>query len=171
MVIDRPTAGRFIAAYMAFLGTLVSDEEKHGASVLQWLPIGRNRFVAERSQLDVYRGAHPEADAEMLDAIAALRLGRWIYLRDTASYSVLLAEDSTCAYGVVGLTERLRDVVSGESGVIINAGLLPLNGRWVCDALLENPIWLGPNMRRDLTATYQTLRKTGHFSLGPAPMR
>jgi hypothetical protein len=107
MVIDRPIADRFIAAYMAFLGTLVSDEEKRGKSPSQWLIIGRDRYGADRSQLDVYRNAHPEADTKILDVIAAIRLGRWVYLKDSRSYSVLLAEDGSAAYGVLGLTDRL----------------------------------------------------------------
>lgn len=169
MVIDRSTAGRFIAAYMAFLGTVVGDEEKRGRSPTEWLVIGRDRYAADRSLLDAYRSSHPEADAEMLDAIVAMRIGRWVYLKDTRSYSVLLTEDSSAAYAVLGLTNRLREVAQGESGVVMQAGLMPLNGRWVCDGLLENILLLGPNMRRDLSADYQALRAEGRFSLGPDP--
>lgn len=167
MVIDQPTSGRFIAAYLAFLGTLVSDDEKRGKSSSEWLVIGRARYAADRAQLETYRSAHPETDAEMLDSIAAMRVDQCIYLRDTRSYSVLLAKDSSAAYAVLGLTERLREVAQGESGAVMQAGLMPLNGRWVCDGLLKNMLLLGANMRRDLTAAYQALRADGHFSLGP----
>ncbi len=167
MVIDHPTSARFIAAYMAFLGTLVSDGEKRGKSSSEWLVMGRARYAADRSQLETYRSAHPEMDAEMLDAIAAMQIDQWVYLKDTRSYFVLLAKDSSVAYAVLGLTERLRDVAQGESGVVLQTGLMPLNGRWVCDGLLKNMLLLGPNMRRDLTAAYQALRADGHFSLGP----
>lgn len=167
MVIDPPISGRFIAAYMAFLGTLVSDDEKRGKYSTEWLVIGRGRYAADRSQLEAYRSAHPETDADMRDAIGAMRIDQWVYLKDTRSYSVLLAKDSSAAYAVLGLTERLREVAQGESGVVMLAGLMPLNGRWVCDGLLKNMLLLGPNMRRDLTAAYRALRADGLFSLGP----
>ncbi|PHV10964.1 hypothetical protein [Chitinimonas sp. BJB300] len=166
MVIDRVIADRFIDSYMDFLGTLVSAEEKHGKRPAQWLAIGRARYADDRSTLARYRAAHPEADSEMLDAIAELRLGRWVYLKDTRTYSVLVAEDGSAAYGVLGLTDRLRTVAQGATGSVLRAGLVSLQGRWVCDGLLEGMVWLGPNLRRELNQTYQNLRDEGRFSLG-----
>jgi hypothetical protein len=168
MQIERSAADRFINTYMSFLGTLVSVEEKRGVRPAQWLVVGRTRYSAASETLARYRTAHPEADAEMLDAIAALKLGRWVYLKDTRSYSVLVAEDGRAAYGVLGLTDRLRDVAQGETGVVVKAGLFPLQGRWVCDALFEGIAWLGPNLRRDVGETYQRLRREGSFSIGPS---
>ncbi len=166
MLIDPFIAGRFIDTYMAFLGTLVSDEEKSGRPPSQWLVLGRVRYEADRALLARYRATLTQADDEILDAIAALKVGRWVYLKDTRSYSVLLAEDGSAAYGVLGLTDRLRGVARGETGVVMKAGLFPLQGRWVCDGLLENLAWLGPNLRRDITVIYQRLRSAGDFSLG-----
>lgn len=166
MLIDPSSAGRFIDTYMAFLGTLVSDEEKHGKPPSQWLVLGRVRYEADRTLLARYRATLTQADDEMLDAIEALKIGRWVYLKDTRSYSVLIAEDGSIAYGVLGLTDRLRVVANGETGVVMKAGLFPLQGRWVCDGLLENVAWLGLNLRRDITAIYQRLRSEGDFSLG-----
>lgn len=176
MWIDSSTAGRFIKSYMDFLGTLVSAEEKHGVPVAQWLVVGRARYGADPAALARYRVAHPEADSEILDAVAALKLGRWTYLKDTRSYSVFVAEDRSAAYGVLGLTDRLREVAQGEAGVVVTAGVFPLHGRWVCDALFEVIARLGPNLRRDVNETYQRLRRGGSFSLGPTesgtePMR
>ncbi len=172
MVIDAPTARRFISAYMAFLGSLVSAEDKAGQETTQWLVAGRDRFAADRSLLATYRAGHPQADAEMLDAIAQMQLGRWVHLKDTRAYSVLLDMDATHAYAVLGLTQRLRDITtaSGEgvgSGLVMEAALVPLNGHWVCDGLIKDPVWLGPNYRRSYTAQYQALRKNGQFSVAP----
>ncbi|MGS0740912.1 hypothetical protein ACVBEF_03600 [Glaciimonas sp. GG7] len=168
MIIDQTTANRFIDTYMDFLETLVSDEEKRSTPILEMLAIGRGRYAADRNQLNVYRSAHPEADAEMLDAIAAIRIGCWAYLKDTRSYSVLLLECDTTAYAVLGLTDPLRTMAQGCNGLMMETGVLPLNGRWVCDGLFKNPMWIGPNMRRDLNAEYQTMRKKGRFSFRPA---
>lgn len=165
MVIDRVSANRFIAAYMAFLGTLVSDEEKHGKPTTEWLVIGRARYAADRGLLDPYLASHSQGDAEMLDAISAIQVGRWVYLKDTRSYSVLLVVDGSAAYATLGLNDRLRELAQGHSGVVMVAGLVRLAGRWVCDGLLEDVVYVGPNMRREFTETYQELRKAGLFHL------
>ena len=172
MVIDEPTAQRFIEAYMHFLSSLLQPKETKGLTVMQLLAKGRDRFVADRTLLDSYRQKHPEADAEMLDAIAQSQFGRWVHLKDTRGYSVLLDDAATRAYGVLGLTQPLRTIDAGKgyvrgSGLAMQAALVPLNGRWVCDGLIQEPVWLGPNYKRSYTESYTALRKAGGFSLGP----
>lgn len=172
MIIDPPTAQRFISAYKDFLDSLLSAEDKAGKSVFARLTAGRDRFAADRTLLDNYRVAHPQADAGMLDAIAQSQIGKWVHLKDTRTYSVVLDVDATRAYAVLGLTQRLRDIslANGESmgsGLVMDAALVPLNGHWVCDGLIQNPIWLGPGYRRSYTDSYQALRKSGQFSIQP----
>lgn len=172
MVIDAPTAQRFIQTYMAFLDSLVSAKDKMGKDAIARLAAGRDRYCADRTLLDTYRAAHPKADAEMLDAIVQSQMGSWVHLKDTRAYSVLLDMDATRAYAVLGLTQPLRtiglknDKVMG-SGLVIQAALVPLNGHWVCDGLIQSPVWLGSNYRRSYTASYMALRKAGLFSVGP----
>lgn len=172
MIIDTPTAQRFISAYKDFLDSLLSAKEKAGKSVLERLAAGHDRFAADRTLLERYRAAHPQADAEMLDAMAQSQMGKWVHLKDTRTYSVLLDVDATRAYAVLGLTQRLRDIslANGEemgSGLVMGAALVPLNGRWVCDGLIQDPFWLGPGYRRSYTDSYQALRKSGQFCMVP----
>ncbi|MGL6069618.1 hypothetical protein, partial [Craterilacuibacter sp.] len=159
---------RFIAAYTNFLGTLVSKEVKRGKLTSRLLAIGRRHYAADRTLLDAFRQAHPQADGEMLDAIAGMKIGRWLYLKDTRSYSVLLDEQTEAAYGVLGLNDPLRMLTRGQSGAVFYGGVMALQGRWVCDGLLENPVWLGSNMRRGFNARYTALRACGAFSVGAA---
>ena len=166
MLLSPSSAGRFIDTYMAFLGSLVSDQEKQGQPPSRWLVLGRARYDADRSLLTRYRATLAQADDEILDAIAGLKIGRWVYLKDTRNYSVLIADDGSAAYGVLGLTDRLRVVAQGESGVVMKAGLFALQGHWICDGLIENMTRLGPSLRRDITAIYQRMRNEGKFSLG-----
>lgn len=173
MVIGPPTASRFINAYMAFLGSLVSDEDKQGPSTTTWLVKGRERYAADRSLLDTYRAAQRKlsaskrADAEMLDAIARIQVGRWVHLKDTRAYSVVLDDQATQAYAVLGLTQRIRDTNNQGTGLVMEAALVPLNGHWVCDGLIKGLVSLGPNYRRSYTAHYQALRQSGRFSVSP----
>ncbi|STR45188.1 hypothetical protein [Iodobacter fluviatilis] len=70
------------------------------------------------------------------------------------------------AYGVLGLTERLRDLTQGQAAVAVEMGLMKRGGRRVSDGLLAGLTLLGPNYKRDFTASYTELRKQGTFSLG-----
>lgn len=167
MVIDHAMARRFIATYMGFLGSLLSEEEKSGKPNIEWLVIARERYLAAPAALAAYRHDHPKADVEMLDAIATLKVGSWLYLKDTKSYSVLLDEQGESAYGVLGLTDRLRTLAQGGTGLAMQAGVFAMGGRWVCDGLLKNAAWLGSNLRKELNQSYQTLRDADRFSLGP----
>lgn len=175
MVIDAPTAQRFIATYKAFLLALAGGGKKEptGQALYRAMHKGRKCFHADRSLLDAYRAQHPHADAGMLDTIAHSQLGRWVHLKDTRTYSVLLDMDATRAYGVLGLTQPLSHIDAGEgyvmgSGLVLDAALVPLNGRWVCDGLVFDPVWLGPQYKRSYTASYTALRKAGGFSAVPA---
>lgn len=174
MQLSPSLARRFIDSYKAFLSTLPPEAERAG-DVLQVLLKGRRRYAADRSLLDGFcrqapRKGAPAHDAEMLDAIAAARIGRWIYLKDTRSYSVLLDEQGDQAFAVLGLTQRLRELYDGSSGLVFEAALVPLAGHWVCDGLIADPLALGPELRRSLTARYQLLRAEGRFSAGPGPL-
>lgn len=171
MQTDPITAARFIQAYKAFLGTLLSDAGKRGKEVTVWLAEARSLFEADPGLLGRYRAVQAdrgiEVDDPMLEAMGQMRIDRWVYLKDTRSYSVLLDADATQAYAVLGLTQRLRDVVWGGSGAAFRAALVPLNGQWVCDGLLVGPVHIGPNYRRSYTAQYQALRQQGRFSVHP----
>lgn len=153
MVIAEPTAQRFIAAYMRFLGSLLTPQETKGLAVIPLLNKGRARFVADCTLLARYRQKHPQADAEMLDAIVQSQFGRGVHLKDTRGYSVRLDDAATRAYGVLGLTQPLHNIDAGEgyvmgSGLAMQAALVPLNDRWVRDGLIQDPVWLGPGYKR-----------------------
>ena len=168
MIIDPALALRFINTYKDFLGTLLSKQEQRGKSLTQCLVEGRDHYMADQATLTHYRKKHPQADTEMLDAIAALRVERWIYLKDTRYYSVWLDEQGQAAYAVHGLTDRLRVVTQGYTGVTIVAGLISLQGRWVSDGLLQDVVLLSPNYMREYTAIYRGLREQKRLSLGAA---
>jgi hypothetical protein len=171
MQIDAPTARRFIQAYMAFLGSLLPEQRKQGLQTTQWLVQARALWVADPSLLQAYRQAQARQsvamDEPMLDAIAQARIDHWVYLKDARSYSVFLDARATQAYAVLGLTQRLRDVGLESSGATFKAALVPLNGHWVCDGLLAEPVHLGPNYRREFNTQYQSLRQQGRFSASP----
>jgi hypothetical protein len=173
MVIAPALARRFIGSYKDFLLSLLTPAEREQQhDVVPLLVKGRERWVAERSLLDRYRAQTPQPgtaarDDEMLDAIAAARIGRWVYLKDTRTYSVLLDEQAEMALAVLDLTQPLRALSDGSSGLVFEAAVLPLAGHWVCDGLISGPLMLGGNLRRSCTERYTALRAQGRFSAAP----
>ena len=99
---------------------------------------------------------------DMAAALATLRQDRWIYLRDTAHYSVLLETKQDAAYAVKCLTTRLRDLVGG-SGAIVQCGLLVFRGQVISDGLLSFDAWIGQNYKRSFNEKVADLREGGLF--------
>jgi len=166
MVIEPTRARHFISHYQNFLTSIADTQECQGKTGLEILALARKRFASDRNLFSVWREQNSNRDAEILDAIANIEIGRWVYLKDTRSYSVFLREDGEAAYAVQGLTNKLRDI-SGHSGISMLAGVFPLDGKYVCDGLLEGVLTLGSNYMASFRECYQSLRSTGRFYAAP----
>jgi len=68
------------------------------------------------------------------------------------------------AFGVVGLTERIRDIV-GAPGVMIETGLVRYRGKFVCDGLVSRLVYLGPGYHKSYGAIYRDLRTQGRLQV------
>ena len=168
MHIEDRTARRFISVYQDFLTSLADPQTSAGKDVLEVLSEARARYAADRSLFATWRARNAGRDADMLDAIERIEIGRWIYLKDTRSYSVFMHEDGLRAYAVQGLTERLRDIF-GYSGMLVQAGVFPLGGQFVCDGLFGGAVMLGSTYLADIKPRYQALRENGGFHAVPLP--
>lgn len=102
-------------------------------------------------------------DPAVFRAISTLRIDDYVYLKDTKDYSIFIQASGNSAFGVVGLTERIRDIV-GASGVMI-AALVRYRGRFVCDGLVSRLVHLGPAYRRSYAEVYRDLRTQGRFQV------
>ena len=91
-----------------------------------------------------------------------MQLKKWIFLRDTKRYSLFVDPNGEAAYGVLGLTQRIRDIVGG-SGVMLETALVPYRGHFVCDGVVSEVLWLGLNCRKDFAALFSKLKKNGAF--------
>ena len=167
MHIEDRTARRFIRVYQDFLVSLADPEASANKDVLEVLSDARARYAADRKLFTTWRASNAGRDTEMLDAIERIEIGRWIYLKDTRSYSVFMHEDGQRAYAVQGLTDRLRDIF-GCSGMVVQTGVFPLGGQFVCDGLFGGAVMLGANYLENFKARYQALRERGGFQAVPA---
>jgi hypothetical protein len=75
--------------------------------------------------------------------------------------------ESECknAYAVLGLNQRPRDIVGG-TGALIRTGVVHYHGKYVCDGILSNTVWIGANYKREYSAILASLKKAGRFHTG-----
>ncbi|MCF8149688.1 MAG: hypothetical protein K9K30_00110 [Burkholderiaceae bacterium] len=172
MVISPQAAEVFIHGYSSLLAEVhrLSNGEA-GLEILKMLAAARDITIATPSIIGtaaarLERKGRP-VPPEVVCAIKSLQLKQWVYLRDTKTYSVFLEPTGNSAYAVLGLTNRLRDLLGG-SGVSLRTGLVKYSGRFVCDGIASNPVWLGPNYRKDFSTNLAALKKEGNFHVSPS---
>ena len=135
-------------------------------ALLDVLACGRAKYLSDRALLDdaLHRleGKSILIAPEVESAIRSLEVKEWFYLKDTATYSVFVDPSADTAYAVLGLTERIRDIIGG-SGALVEIGLVQYHGHFVCDGLMSRVVWLGRNYRKDLALVLADLRARGAF--------
>ncbi len=172
MHLDPTTAQIFIDGYKHVLSMIHSLEGlKRSGSPNDRLVAARQRLAREPFLLDQAletledrRGI--EVDEDVVSAIRTLDLGRWIYLRDLKHHSIFLHPDGVVGFGVVGLTQPIRDLTGGP-GWLVEAGLMAYEGHFICDGLLVEAVGLGPHLREDYNQAYKELKAIGAFHVVP----
>jgi hypothetical protein len=171
MVIDPQSAQIFINGYSILLAEVYRlSHGKSGLPLLKMLSdarevINSSPSIIGAAVLSLERKECP-VPQEIISAVKSLQLKQWVYLRDTTRYSVFLDPSGKAAYAVLGLTNRIRDLLSG-SAVSFQTGVVEFAGHFVCDGVVSNPVWLGANYRRDFSAHLAMLKKEGRFFTAP----
>jgi len=170
MVIDKAMAGRFISEYKKFLLAIYRPEpgSPEPQRVIEKLVAARTRFVSNRGLLDEYLrdledGTEP-IDRQMILAMRSLEFSRWVYLRDLKSYSIFLKAGGEYGYGVLVLNDEIK-AITGGPGVFLEAGVVVLDNRYVCDGLIATAVHLGKNMRNSWNELYKELKQSGNFKV------
>jgi hypothetical protein len=102
-----------------------------------------------------------EADLRVVDSWQHRLSSRFFVVRHLKRYSVFLQESPRArAYGVVGLVSPLEEVVGPYLPVLVEAVLLPFEGRVIYDSLLfPYNIVFGSGIRRSLETAYRQARE------------
>lgn len=166
MKIDPITANDFIAVYREFLLDLYesSETEKVHKKLTEKLVIARRLFSENRDLLKVFLEKKNIVNfpREIISAIENIEIAKWVYLRDTRYYSVLLNIDGLSGYGVLGLNDKIKEIV-GQSGVVIETGVMPLKGNFVSDGLILSLADLGPNYKKEFNVKLRELKEIKKF--------
>lgn len=115
--------------------------------------------------LAALRQANNPLPDDVHHAVNSMRASRWVYLRDTAHYSILLpltAHECTQAYAVKSLTTRLRDMTGG-SGLVLQTALMEYAGCIVTDGLVGTVAYLGSGYRESYGEYVTQAKAQGQF--------
>jgi hypothetical protein len=167
MIIADYEASAFIQGYTLLMIEIYGPlSAKPTQTLLEVMAAARTKYLAKRSLLDeairaLEKKGTPVSDA-VVSAVQSLEVKQWIYLKDTRSHSVFIDPSGEAAYGVQGLTERMRDIIGG-TGAIVETGVVRYLGRYVTDGIVSGVVWIGPNYKKAFSNTLTELRKTRKF--------
>jgi hypothetical protein len=172
MLISPVAAQRFMAGYKTLLLHVHAEFRlKKGSSVIAELAAARGYLTEHPQNLSVALAAL-EADQRGIEddiatAIRSMRVDQWVYLRHTTRYAVFIDQEMTTARAVRALTDPIA-AITGQPAVTFKAGIFEFDGCYVCDGIIETPVYLGSGYRASYNAGYTQLRKTGKFLVAPA---
>src|SRR5271167_2423812 len=152
MILDERSAAVFIDGYKKLLLEICGPAGE-SLQLLERLVDGRKKLISNASLLDDaqsrVRARAQHIDETVVAAARSLQVRSWVYLRDTRRYSVFMEPAGIFAYGAVGITNPIKELLGG-AGALIETGLLLYGGRIVCDGLISSLIWIGPSYKRSL---------------------
>lgn len=102
----------------------------------------------------------PEDVLEIIAGWKRFVRGRFVVERHLKRHTVFLTEGPDArAYGVLGLTQEIPDLLLRPLPCIVEAVLLPWKGVIICDGLIvSSSILLGGGISRDLAHTYSSIK-------------
>jgi hypothetical protein len=165
MILDERSAAVFINGYQKLLLEICGPVGGN-VKLLERLAKGRKKLMSDVSLLDDAlsrihdQGQH--VDETVIAAAASLQVKSWVYLRDTRRYSIFMEQAGKHAYGAVGITDPIKDLVGG-SGALVETGLLLYDERIVCDGLISPLAWIGPTYKRTFNEALSNIRSAGNF--------
>jgi hypothetical protein len=165
MVVSKETADRFIEQFKNFLLFAYEHyiENSNESDFLEKLVLARNYYAENKDILETYvKTTKDELDLEMIESIKTLRMGTWVYLRDTTKYSIFVNPDISQSFAVLGLTDRIRGIF-GTSGIAMKAGIVNIGKVYVCDGLITDLVQLGKNYRSEFNEMHKKNKEKGTF--------
>jgi hypothetical protein len=125
----------------------------------------RDAFLANTGLLQAFIDENPagfsEAELEIVRSWRHLVAGKFYIFRHLKNYSVFLsATDPAIAYGVLSLGRPLEVLAGPNLPVLVQAVLLPFQGKIIYDGLMPRySIAFGPDLRQSLNESYNAAKQ------------
>ena len=112
---------------------------------------------------DTVTGTPDESQAPVIRSWKNFVRGTFTVERDLKRHTIFIRNASPeVAYGVLGLTTEIVDLLPAPLPVMVEAVLLPWKGRIVCDGMVSSySVILGSGIRASLRETYRRARQDG----------
>jgi len=173
MLLDADSSHRFIAGYKRVLLEIhrqSADDSDEG--ILAGLAAARTKLnespaLLEQVASDLEAIGQP-VDPDILQALRSMQLGRWVFLRSTKRYAIFIDEAVENAFAVYGLTNTVEHIV-GAAAVCFEAAVPNFAGHYICDGIIQNPVFLGSGYRKQFSAALANMKRIGRFHGSPEP--
>lgn len=167
MVISENEASIFIQGYTQLMVEIYGAvPPRRRQNLLNVIAAARIKYQADRSLLNgalrLLNDKSVSVPDQVVSAVRRLEVKKWVYLRDTNAYSIFIDPSGEVAYGVLGLTDRIKTIIGG-SGAVVEMGLVRYLGHYVTDGIVSDVVWLGPNYKKDFSDRLRGLRNAGRF--------
>ena len=127
----------------------------------------RDKLLEDISLIDLFIEANPDGFREK-ELGLTLQLKRFVrgnffIVRDLKKYTIFLnTETPAKAYGVLGLSEEIVDILPYRLPMYIEAVLLPWKGQIICDGFMQiYNIHFGTGIRREMNELYNQAKARG----------
>lgn len=152
MLVSTEVSQRFLAAYKELMQALNQGVE----------PDSMEKYAQLREQIYFYRDNHPQVYEnalvpEWLAVIKQAVFGDFIYLKKYQKGYVFQHVNTGAFYQVQGLTTPLEE--SLPDYIVVKTALIPFEGYWLCDGLLNHKALIGKNMAKELRDAYAEAKK------------
>ena len=165
MILDERSAAIFINSYQKLLLEICGPTGEN-VKLLERLVKGRKKLMSDVSSLDdavsSIHGHGQHVNETVVAAATSLQVKPWVYLRDTRRYSIFMEPAGMLAYGAVGITNPIKELLGG-SGALVETGLLLYDGHIVCDGLISPLAWIGPSHKKNFNEALSNIRSAGNF--------
>ncbi len=103
----------------------------------------------------------PEKDLQLAASWRHRLQGQFIIMRHLKKYSIFLhQEEPPSAFGVLGIMSPLEEIIERSLPIIVEAVLLPFEGKIIFDGLISSRnIYFGPGYRRSFNNAYRTAQE------------
>jgi hypothetical protein len=144
----------------------LDSQEAFPASSLEDRQKIRDALHANRQIIDAFVAENPAGlSSDELALVTEWKravVGRFFLFRHLRRYTVFLDEgEPPKAYGVLGITDEIEDVIRRKPPVLVWAVLLPWRDKIIYDGLMGSfSVFFGAGIRGSLNETYQKIKAT-----------
>jgi hypothetical protein len=173
MILSTKQSSEFIKDYSLIMTQIYGlSTDKSKSSIAKIIAIARKKYCKDHSILEsslkILKDRSITISPEVISAVRSLEVKNWIYLKDTRSYSIFIDSSTKTAYGVLGLTERLRNMIGGTCAVV-ETGLLKYDKKYIFDGIVSQILWIGKNLKQDYSAMLKEIKRQGQYYDSFAP--